>query len=208
MDYPRIITHHEFCEAFQKAVEDWNQQGTSSAALGWRDLTKLMLGSGEEHKLQDFGIIGQAAKRISPAPTVTAEDYRVDQMWWYSWNPKKKEVEAHLDWHSLPWYCAVAIEHENCPDLRKFVYLLRKLFVIRAALKVCVVSFMGPAKPCELLRPYTERGGEIMLSEVPDSGKAEYLVCFGISRDGSLSKFTWSLIAWDSTQKAWNPVKT
>jgi hypothetical protein len=129
-----------------------------------------MLGTGEDRKKGNYGLIGRIGKKFGYE--IQAEWMRIDQIWYY-YLPETKEFEDILEW---PWRTDVMIEHEN--DFLKFHYTLLKLGEVSAPLKV---GIFYPVKDDEEYA--IETACQIISKQVISYPGGVYLLMFGFLRD-------------------------
>ena len=206
----RTIAPLEFRDAFLTAYEEWYSVEKLSSAVGAKVWTRHMLGCKEGRRGGRHGILGRAASRILPSPKITAEDYRVDQIWWYYWNPREPRAEptGKEDWNTDAWYAAVAVEHENRGNTSILKYMLRKLFVVRSCLKVVMLYPFATGTPRRKhTRAFLLRESQsCMAQEAPDAEESSYLLCFGPDGTAGYSAAEWVFFAWSGLGRGWIPI--
>lgn len=214
--YPCVISAHEFCSSLIAVCSDWERGPQGERPDTRRKRTTLMVGNAETRRKRDHGLLGRAAQKIKPRPLVRAEEYRIDQVWWYfcecqpedggvraTSNVKEIGGSSEPDWWNTFWYAAAAIEHENDPSGKKFLYNLRKSFVFRALLKVFVTYPPEGERQTTLL----DEANTAMGLHAPDAMTSQYLVCFGPEALDTLAPESWNFHLWDPIVGGWKELR-
>lgn len=195
---PELRIHQiELVKAFKKEWEavrqEWQKEPYSipKNTTLWKE---FMVGKGRHYEQGDFGILGKVGKGF-PHVKVQAEEFNVDQLWFYTYDPQTGKVD---DGRDRPWRGVVAIEHDSDPGSVGFKDNLIKLMHLNVPLKVSITYPAAEAPRAKYTNRFIKEMVVEYLVNALDTGQDQYLLWLG---EGMWDKIVWEFWIFNSSER-------